>query len=42
MGYDEVSAGYVVHHSIENGIIQLVDQAIHSEFSHYGGVYFYE
>lgn len=28
---------YVVHHDIENGILQLDEEKIHKEFTHIGG-----
>ena len=37
LGLDDVLEGYVLHHSFENGVIQLVDESIHSQFSHIGG-----
>lgn len=33
----EIPEGYIVHHDIENGILQLVDEKIHTEFTHIGG-----
>lgn len=29
--------GYILHHDIENGVIQLVEKEIHEEFTHKGG-----
>lgn len=34
--------GYVVHHDIENGILQLVVESIHAEFTHIGGYSIYK
>ncbi|MDE6662796.1 MAG: HNH endonuclease [Lachnospiraceae bacterium] len=28
---------YIIHHDIENGILQLIDENIHKEFTHIGG-----
>ncbi len=36
-GLDEIPAGFVAHHDIENGIFQLVGESIHSQFRHIGG-----
>ena len=36
-GITEIPEGYIVHHDIENGILQLVDEKIHTEFTHIGG-----
>ena len=36
-GITEIPEGYIVHHDIENGILQLVDENIHTEFTHIGG-----
>ena len=36
-GITEIPEGYIVHHDIENGILQLVDENIHKEFTHIGG-----
>ena len=36
-GITEIPEGYIVHHDIENGILQLVDENIHAEFTHIGG-----
>ena len=36
-GITEIPDGYIVHHDIENGILQLVDENIHKEFTHIGG-----
>ena len=36
-GITESPEGYIVHHDIENGILQLVDENIHTEFTHIGG-----
>ena len=36
-GITEIPDGYVVHHDIENGILQLVDENIHAVFTHIGG-----
>ena len=36
-GITEIPDGYVVHHDVENGILQLVDENIHAEFTHIGG-----
>lgn len=36
-GITEIPDGYVVHHDIENGILQLVDENIHKMFTHIGG-----
>lgn len=35
-GITEIPEGYIVHHDIENGILQLVDENIHTEFTHIG------
>ena len=40
MNVDSVPKGYIVHHDIESGAIQLVREDVHSEFSHYGGHYY--
>ena len=37
IGYDEVPDGYVLHHDVNNGIIQLIIDKIHSQFTHIGG-----
>lgn len=31
--------GYVIHHTSDDGILQLIEENIHSDFSHYGGVF---
>lgn len=36
-GITEIPDGFIVHHHTENGILQLVDERIHSLFSHVGG-----
>lgn len=36
-GITEIPEGYIVHHDTENGILQLVDEDIHTEFTHIGG-----
>ncbi|WP_392563594.1 HNH endonuclease [Orbus wheelerorum] len=36
-GLDEIPSGYTLHHSQPNGIVQLVETAIHREFTHIGG-----
>lgn len=36
-GITEIPEGYIVHHDIENGIVQLVDENIHKKFTHIGG-----
>ncbi|WP_155970625.1 HNH endonuclease [Streptococcus ruminantium] len=38
-GIDDLT-GYAIHHDYKNGILQLVDIDIHSQFSHYGGFYY--
>lgn len=40
--YDEyglagIPDGYVIHHDVNDGILQLVDERIHRKFSHIGG-----
>ena len=40
MGYDGIPSGYVLHHDVVNGTVQLVKESVHSLFSHYGGVFF--
>lgn len=32
-----VPAGYVVHHDVQNGVIQLVESGVHKTFTHIGG-----
>ena len=39
-GYDRIPDGYVLHHDIENGMMQLVRADIHGTFNHYGGYYY--
>ena len=34
--------GYVVHHDFREGIMQLIESNIHSEFTHYGGRYYFK
>ena len=41
-GITEIPDGYIVHHDIENGILQLVDENIHKEFTHIGGHSIYQ
>jgi len=41
-GITEIPEGYIVHHDIENGILQLVDENIHKEFTHIGGYSIYK
>lgn len=41
-GITEIPEGYVVHHDIENGILQLVEEKIHKEFTHIGGYSLYQ
>ena len=36
-GLSEIPDGYVVHHHTENGILQLVEEEIHTMFTHIGG-----
>jgi|GEM_PF-1429411 len=36
-GINEIPAGFVAHHDIENGIMQLVQEDIHKKFRHIGG-----
>lgn len=36
-GITEIPDGYIVHHDIQNGILQLVDEDIHKQFTHIGG-----
>lgn len=36
-GITEIPDGFIVHHHTENGVLQLVDERIHSLFSHVGG-----
>ena len=40
-GINEIPDGYTVHHDIVNGILQLVDENIHTEFTHIGGYSIY-
>ena len=35
---DDIPKGYVLHHDVENGFMQLIRQDIHSLFSHRGGI----
>lgn len=39
-GYDEIPTGYVLHHDMDSGVFQLVQESVHQEFSHYGGYYY--
>ena len=41
-GIDEIPDGYTVHHDIVNGILQLVDESVHTEFTHIGGYSIYK
>ena len=41
-GITEIPDGYVVHHDTINGILQLVDENIHQEFTHIGGYSLYQ
>ena len=41
-GIDKIPDGYTVHHDIVNGILQLVDESIHTEFTHIGGYSIYK
>lgn len=41
-GITEIPKGYIVHHDVENGILQLVDENIHAEFTHIGGYSIYK
>lgn len=41
-GITEIPDGYIVHHDIEKGILQLVDENIHKEFTHIGGHSIYQ
>jgi hypothetical protein len=41
MGYKKgVPDGYVLHHDIDNGVMQVVSEHAHQTFSHYGGHYY--
>ena len=35
--YTDIPEGYVLHHDIDNGMMQLVREDIHSQFTHIGG-----
>ena len=39
-GYNDVPEGYVLHHDINNGTIQIIRKDIHEQFRHYGGCYY--
>ena len=41
-GIDEIPEGYILHHSSENGVLQLLKEDIHTDFNHYGGNYYYK
>jgi hypothetical protein len=41
-GLTEIPAGYRVHHTAENGILQLVKADWHSKFTHQGGFSLYK
>ncbi|MGN0496856.1 MAG: HNH endonuclease [Lachnospiraceae bacterium] len=41
-GITEIPEGYVVHHDIGNGILQLVDENVHAQFTHIGGYSIYK
>ena len=32
-----IPEGYIPHHDVNNGIIQLIREDIHSQFTHIGG-----
>ena len=36
-GLAEIPTGYVIHHDVEDGSLQLVDERIHRQFTHIGG-----
>lgn len=39
---NEIPAGYVVHHNVVNGVLQLVEESIHKKFTHLGGYSLYK
>ena len=38
---EKVPDGYILHHDVTNGLIQLVQKDIHSMFTHRGGFSIY-
>lgn len=34
--------GYVLHHTADDGVLQLIERNIHSDFPHYGGYYYFK
>ena len=34
--------GYVIHHTADDGVLQLIKENIHSDFPHYGGYYYFK
>lgn len=36
-GITEIPEGYIVYYDIAFGILQLADENIHTEFTHFGG-----
>ena len=41
-GLSKIPNGYVVHHDVENGLMQIVEKSVHELFTHVGGHSFYK
>ena len=37
----DIPKGYEIHHTCENGVLQLIKKEIHNDFAHYGGCLLY-
>ena len=38
----DIPKGYEIHHTCENGVLQLIKKEIHNDFAHYGGHYYFK